>query len=118
MSRNPIEKLISGLQVSMWANAGLLREESRLKEGLRAQAESEAKLADIVRQGKGSRRLAEALALNCVAEAILHSALARTESRGAHFRNDYPKRDDEHFRKHSILCVKGTCGERITFQEW
>jgi L-aspartate oxidase len=113
-----VEELITGLQASMWANAGLLREESRLKQGLRAQAEGEAQLADLVRQGKGNRRLGEALALNCVAGAILHSSLARTESRGAHFRNDYPKRDDGHFRRHSVLCVKGTCGERITFQEW
>ena len=37
-----------------------------------------------------------------VAHAILHSALARTESRGAHFRNDYPHRDDANFQKHSI----------------
>ncbi len=38
-----------------------------------------------------------------VAGAILHSSLASTESRGAHFRNDYPQRDDEHFLKHSVL---------------
>jgi L-aspartate oxidase len=113
-----VEELIAGLQASMWVNAGLLREESRLQEGLRAHAERDANLAELVRQGKGNRRLAEALALNCVAGAILQSALARTESRGAHFRNDYPKRDDEHFRKHSVLCVKGTCGKQIAFQEW
>ena len=113
-----VEELIAGLQASMWVNAGLLREESRLQEGLRAHAERDAKLAELVRQGKRNRRLAEALALNCVAGAILHSALARTESRGAHFRNDYPQRDDEHFRKHSVLCVKRTRGEQITFQEW
>jgi succinate dehydrogenase/fumarate reductase flavoprotein subunit len=36
-----------------------------------------------------------------VAHAILASALARTESRGAHFRNDFPRRDDANFLKHS-----------------
>ncbi len=38
-----------------------------------------------------------------VAHAILVSALARTESRGAHFRNDHPRRDDANFRKHSSV---------------
>ncbi len=36
------------------------------------------------------------------AEALAHSALARTESRGSHQRTDYPVRDDERFLKHSL----------------
>jgi L-aspartate oxidase len=37
-----------------------------------------------------------------VAEAIVHAARVREESRGAHFRRDHPTRDDERFRRHSI----------------
>ncbi len=37
-----------------------------------------------------------------VAEAIAHSALARTESRGSHQRTDFPERDDEHFLTHTM----------------
>jgi len=37
-----------------------------------------------------------------VAAAIAHSALARQESRGAHSRTDFPKRDDERFLKHTL----------------
>lgn len=37
-----------------------------------------------------------------VAEAIIESALKRTESRGSHQRIDYPKRDDENFLAHSL----------------
>jgi succinate dehydrogenase / fumarate reductase flavoprotein subunit len=44
--------------------------------------------------------------LDC-AEATIHGALARTESRGAHYRLDYPKRDDVNWLKHT-LAYKGT----------
>ena len=37
-----------------------------------------------------------------VAEAVAHSALARTESRGSHQRTDHPRRDDTRFLKHTL----------------
>ena len=37
-----------------------------------------------------------------VAQALAHSALRRTESRGSHQRTDYPARDDKNFLKHSL----------------
>ncbi len=37
-----------------------------------------------------------------LAEVIASSALQRTESRGAHYREDYPKRDDENWMKHTL----------------
>ncbi len=109
-----VEKLIAELQAAMWVCAGLLRDEATLRKGLAAQAECEAALEGIARQGKVSRRLAEAQALSRVAHAILQSALARTESRGAHFRNDFPKRDDRNFQLHSVL----TRDPRVQFEQW
>jgi len=50
-------------------------------------------------------QLTAALELKCmvaVAEAITHSALRRTESRGSHQRTDFPDRDDDQFLKHSL----------------
>lgn len=38
-----------------------------------------------------------------VATLVARSALWREESRGAHFRTDFPARDDEHWRVHSIV---------------
>jgi fumarate reductase flavoprotein subunit len=45
------------------------------------------------------------------AEAIVHSALRREESRGAHQRTDFPTRDDQHFLAHSLAIRNpdGTC---------
>ncbi len=51
-----------------------------------------------------------------VAEALAHSALARTESRGSHQRTDYPERDDEQFLKHS-LAYRTEGDPRIEYQD-
>jgi L-aspartate oxidase len=109
-----LEEIIAKLQAAMWAYAGLLREDSTLRLGFAAQEDCAASLAELAGQGKSSRRLTEALAMSRVAHAILASALARTESRGAHFRNDFPQRDDERFCKHSVLGRDG----KIVFEKW
>ena len=109
-----VEDLIAGLQASMWAHVGLLREESSLRQGLAAQAACEAALAEIASGGRAGRRQAEAQSMSRVAHAILVSALARTESRGGHFRSDFPKRDDVNFQKHSAIESDG----KVRFEVW
>ena len=109
-----LERIIATLQASMWAYAGLLRDRATLLQGIEAQQAAAAALAQLAAQGKGSRRLAEAQAMTQVASAILHSALARIESRGAHYRNDYPQRDDAHFQKHSLF----TADAEVAFEQW
>jgi L-aspartate oxidase len=54
-----------------------------------------------------TRRSGEAGNIHTAALLITRSALARLESRGAHYRTDYPMHDDVKFRKHSIVGEKG-----------
>ncbi len=50
-----------------------------------------------------------------LAEAILVSAQARQESRGAHYREDFPERDDRNWLKHTLVQWTGQ-GPRISFK--
>jgi succinate dehydrogenase / fumarate reductase flavoprotein subunit len=65
-------------------------------------------------QDKGRRfntDLLEAIELGCLldlAEVILAGALAREESRGGHFREDFPTRDDKKFLKHTLAYATPT----------
>jgi succinate dehydrogenase / fumarate reductase flavoprotein subunit len=45
-----------------------------------------------------------------MAEALVVSALARTESRGGHYRDDHEMREDEHWLKHTFI-TKGDGGD-------
>jgi L-aspartate oxidase len=91
-----VEGWIAELQVMMWRDAGLLRDEAGLR---RAQAG----LAALRAKGpRGlTRRALEARNLLAVAEALVQAALGREESRGAHYRVDYPRRNV--VARHSVV---------------
>ena len=113
-----IEPLVAGLRAMMWRCAGLLRSESLLRTGLAEHASLTARVTGIAKHAQPSRAILEAQSLITVSHAILRSALARLESRGAHFREDYPKRDDTHFLKHSIESgVKGN-NNQVRFEDF
>ena len=109
-----LEPIIQHLRNNMWSHAGLLRNESALRTGL-AQIETySAAIEELAAHAAPSRRLCEARSLSRVACAIFVSALARTESRGAHFRGDFPTRNDRHFAAHSIV----SADDSIRFEVW
>ncbi len=63
--------------------------------------------------------LAEALELdNMLAQAgvSIHSAIGRTESRGAHAREDFPKRDDEHWLRHTLSWLDNNGRVRLDYR--
>ena len=63
--------------------------------------------------------LMEALELqNLLEQAVvaLHSAENRTESRGAHARDDFPERDDENWLKHTVAWLNGDANVRIGYR--
>ncbi len=96
----PVEEAIRRLQQQMWLHAGLLRDAAGLR-GIDLSAAEQ--YAATLPECNWTRREYEARALAQVARAIVDSALAREESRGAHYRNDFPTRDAVHFGGHSLL---------------
>jgi L-aspartate oxidase len=83
-----VEEWIAELRRVMWQDAALLRDEVGLR---RAQAALEA--MRLTMPWAMTRRAVEARNLHLVAEAMVQAALGREESRGAHFRSDFPGRD-------------------------
>ena len=90
--------LLQQLQQAMWQNAGLLRDAA----GLRV-ARLELKQICAQLPAGADRSSLELRNLHAIGELIVQSALAREESRGAHYRNDFPHREDARFQKHSVL---------------
>ncbi len=97
------------MQEVMTEHASVFRDESGLREGLAKIRSLRERYAEVGVQDQGRRFNSDLLetfeleGLLDIAEAIVVSALARTESRGAHSREDYPDRDDEKWLKHTLV---------------
>ncbi|MCW2610122.1 MAG: hypothetical protein JWM15_1368 [Cryptosporangiaceae bacterium] len=103
-----VATLRSELQVTMDMNAAVYRTEGTLKQALSDVQRLRERYANVSVGDKGRRYnsdLLEAVELGFLldlAEVLVTGALARTESRGGHAREDYPTRDDVNFMRHTM----------------
>ncbi len=103
-----ISSIRTEMQNGMEKHVGIYRDETSLKEGCRIIGDLKTRLKNAIVEDKDhvyNTELVAALELDFmldVAETIPYSAMQRRESRGAHYRTDYAKRDDANFLKHSM----------------
>jgi fumarate reductase flavoprotein subunit len=98
----------SAMQQAMEQGAGIYRDREGLEKAAAAIAELKGRFGGVTLDDRSltfNTELTAALELGNMldlAEAIIHSGLAREESRGAHQRTDHPERDDERYLAHSM----------------
>jgi L-aspartate oxidase len=97
MSR--LKETRKAVQRLMWEKVGILRDGRDLKEALRHLMH----LGSHFKMPSSSRAECELINLITVAELMIVSAMAREESRGAHYRADYPFKNDQKLQKHSVM---------------
>lgn len=99
----------SDLQKVMTEDCSVFRTEKGLKDAVSRLDALKDRYTRVLVDDRGNAfntDLLEAIELEYLlglAEAILHSALERKESRGAHYREDYPERDDAQWLKHTLI---------------
>ena len=107
----PTADIRMNMQKTMHRDAAVFRTEKTLADGQRSIDEIAKSVSDIRVNDRSmiwNSDLVEALELENLldcAQATVHSALARQESRGAHAREDFPDRNDGEWMKHTIAWV-------------
>jgi L-aspartate oxidase len=104
-----IDDLLRSIRTLMWRDAGVVRMGSHLRHAVQ---ELEAMKERLPRPW--CRRSCEVINIHQTALLITRSALAREESRGAHYREDFPIHDDAKFKKHSVVIIDK---DRVRFEE-
>lgn len=84
------------IQSTMWEDVGIIRNEK----GLKAANDELENIYNCLAAGQDILEYYEALNMLTVARVIVQASLWRQESRGAHYRSDYPRRDDVRWAKH------------------
>ncbi len=110
--KESVAQIRRDMQEVMTAKCGVFRTEKLLEESKKTIADLKARYQNVALQDhtrKFNTEVLEALELGYLldlAEATAVSAAARPESRGAHAREDFPKRDDKNWLKHTLIYKK------------
>jgi succinate dehydrogenase / fumarate reductase flavoprotein subunit len=119
----PWVRLRDEMQRTMMDHCGVYRTAESLTKARDDIADLKKRYRNLGVQDKGSvfnTGLLEVLELGCLldlAEATVASALSRTESRGAHSREDFPERNDAHFFKHSLVYSYGDDRTSVVYKD-
>jgi succinate dehydrogenase / fumarate reductase flavoprotein subunit len=110
------------MQKAMMDNVGVFRTGAMIQAALNKVRELQQRYKNVAIQDHGQRfntDLYEAWELGSLldlAEATAVSALAREESRGAHYREDFPKRDDVNWLKHTLVTRNADGSLKLSFK--
>jgi succinate dehydrogenase/fumarate reductase flavoprotein subunit len=113
-----VEAIAQELKLTMTDLCGIYRDDDKLRTAMKTVKELQSRFKNARVMDKTSRFNTDVLAaietehLLTFSEVIVDGALDRKESRGAHYRTDFPRRDDENWLKHT-LAHKGDDGTPV-----
>jgi fumarate reductase flavoprotein subunit len=119
--RERIADVRTEMQHTMEGSAGIYRDAGSLRKGVDTLGELRERFANVAVEDASrtfNTELVAALELGAmldVAETMVACALRREESRGAHQRTDFPRRDDERFLAHSVVSRNGDGSPRVEY---
>jgi L-aspartate oxidase len=106
----PLESVIidhdwDGARRIMWDFVGIVRNDHRLQIALNRMDQLRRTVEEMYWRHHPTQDLLELRNVVCVGDLVIQSALERKESRGLHYTESYPERDDAHFLCDTVLQV-------------
>jgi succinate dehydrogenase/fumarate reductase flavoprotein subunit len=100
-----LQRMRQDLKEVMWYNAGIIREKKELEKALgKIRKISSYGINTHVTDTGGLLTSLELHSMLLVSEMVCRAALLRNESRGAHYRSDYPEEDNDNWLKNIMIC--------------